>query len=145
VERRVGEFECEGLFQVDFLIYRALGIDLSRMSDAMLTAMRLPTRIILPFLVMIVLSLITPKNNPAALDRYYAKMRTPVDPDPEEDKRQMELSRQDPHRFDNKRLLPWTQLEFQKPTLADVGGFVVCFIICFLFIGLAVWVAGIGG
>ena len=51
----------------------------------------------------------------------------------------------DPGRFDHKRLLPWTQLEVQKPTLVDVIGFLICFVICFLFIGVAIWVASIGG
>jgi hypothetical protein len=94
---------------------------------------------------MILLSLITPRNDAKALDRYYAKMKTPVDPDPAEDKRRLELSMDDPHRFDHRRLLPGTSLEIQKPTLADAVGFAVCFIICFLFIGVAILVAGIGG
>jgi len=115
------------------------------LSDPVLDTLRLPTRIVLPFLVMILLSLMTPRGSAQALDRYYAKMKTPVDPDPEEDKRQLELSMEDPHRFDHKRLLPGTSLEIQKPTLTDAVGFVVCFIICFLFIGVARLVANIGG
>ncbi len=145
IEQRLGEYTCKGRFKVDFLVYRAFGIDLTTLSDATLTTLRLPTRIVLPFLVMILFSFVTPKNSQQGLDRYYTKMKTPVDPNPEEDKRQLELSIADPRRFDSKRLLPWTQLEIQKPTLADVVGFVVCFIICFLFIGVAMWVASIGG
>jgi hypothetical protein len=145
VQRRTGNFRCEGRFNVDFLIYRALGIDLTRMSDAMLTTLRLPTRIVLPFLVLIALSLVTPRNSAQTLDRYYAKMKTPVDPDPEEDRRQLALSLEDPQRLEHKKLLPGTSLEIQKPTLADVAGFVICFVICFLFIGVAMLVASIGG
>jgi SSS family solute:Na+ symporter len=145
VERRDGEFECSGWFNPDFLIYRAVGIDLTHLSDPLLDTLRLPTRIVLPFLVMILLSFVTPGNTREGLDRYYAKMKTPVDPDPEEDRRKIAQTLENPEALDHKRLLPGTQLEFQKPTLADVAGFVICFIVCFLFVGLAIWVARIGG
>ena len=38
------------------------------------------------------------------LDRYYVKMKTPVDPDPEADQRELELSLENPSRFDSRRL-----------------------------------------
>jgi hypothetical protein len=145
VERRDGEFECTGWFNPDFLIYRAVGIDLTHLSDPLLDTLRLPTRIVLPFLVMILLSSVTPGNSQEGLDRYYAKMKTPVDPDPEEDRRKIARALENPETLDHKRLLPGTQLEFQKPTVADVAGFVICFIVCFLLVGLAIWVARIGG
>jgi hypothetical protein len=71
-------------------------------------------------------------------------MKTPVDPDPEEDRRQLEESYKNPSRYDHKKLLPGTQIEIQKPTLADVVGFVISVGICFVFLGLAYWLAGIG-
>jgi hypothetical protein len=145
VERRVGKFKCEGWFNADFLIYRAFNVDLTQLSDPVLDTLRLPTRIIIPFLVMILLSLITPRNSARALDRYYAKMKTPVNPDPEVDKRQLEQSMADPQLLEHKKLVPGTSLEMQRPTLVDAVGFVVCFIICFLFIGVAILVASIGG
>jgi len=134
-----------GKFRLDFLMYRWVGIDLTPASDAMLKTLELPLAIITPFLVMIVVSLVTPRNSKTALDRYYVKMKTPVDPDPEQDKRQMEQSYADPSRFDHKRLLPGTSLEFQRPTLVDALGFLIGFVICFAIVGLAILLAGIGG
>ena len=145
VEKRSGEVTVSGLFRVDFLIYRALGFDLTQMSDAMLTTLRLPARIIIPFIVMIALSLITPRNSTGALDRYYARMKTPVNPDPEEDRRQLDAVYADPHCHDDRRLIPALGLEIQRPRVSDVVGVLVCLVVSFAFIGLAVWLAGIGG
>ena len=93
----------------------------------MLEPLRLPTRVVLPFLVMIVLSLITPRVDKKPLDRFYVKMKTPVDPDPEIDRREIEKSYADPTRFDDKRLFSIGGLEFQRPGVADIVGFVACF------------------
>jgi hypothetical protein len=56
----------------------------------------------------------------------------------------MEKSYATPGRFDDQRLFPKTQLEFTKFTKQDVWGFVACFAICFLIIGLIVAVSRIG-
>ena len=111
----------------------------------MLTTLRLPTRILMPFLVMIVLSFLTPPVDKSVLDRYYVKMKTPVDPDRDSDRRQLDESYRDPGRLDGRRLLPFFGLEFQRPRPADAIGVVVCFAICFLFVGLAMWLASLGG
>ncbi|MHC4402651.1 MAG: sodium:solute symporter family protein [Planctomycetota bacterium] len=142
------QYDCalkgKGWFQVDFLLYDLMGIDLAKMPDPALKTLRLPTRVILPFLVLIVLSLITPRGKKEELDRFYVKMKTPVNPDPVQDQREMTRSYEDPSRFDDKRLIKACGLEFQKPNLKDIVGFVVCFLICFGLIGLTVWLAKLG-
>ena len=66
-------------------------------------------------------------------------------PEPKEDRAELEESYANPDRYDHKRLFPaWTGLEFSRPTVADVAGFIICFIGTFAIIGLAVWVASIG-
>ncbi len=139
------QYDCrlrgKGRFRVDFLIYHYLGVDLKGMPNAMVETLRLPTRVVLPFVVMIALSLITPRVKKEELDRYYVKMKTPVNPDPEADRKELELSYQDPTRFDEKRLFNCCGLEFQRPNPVDIIGFIVCFIICFALIGLTVWLA----
>lgn len=134
-----------GNFQLDFLLYEWLGVDLTKRTDATLDTLSLPPKIITPFLVMILISLMTPRNSPQALDRYYAKMKTPVDPDPVEDRRRLEHAYANPDEVERKKLLPGTSFEFQKPTFVDVAGFIISLAVCFAIIGLAVWVAGIGG
>jgi len=134
----------KGNFRVDFLIYDLLGLDMTKMSNAALETLRLPTRVILPFVVMILLSLITPRVGKRELDRFYVKMKTPVIPDREADRQAIETSYADPTRFDDKRLLPFFGLEIQRPKLTDIVAFIVCFLICFGLIWLTVWVANLG-
>ena len=134
-----------GQFKLDFLFYQWIGMDLRTKSNSMLKTLELLPKIVAPFLVMIVLSLLTKRNRKEVLDRYFVKMKTPVDPDRESDRQEMEASYAKPDRFDDRKLFPGTDFEFVKPRLMDVAGFVVCFAICFAIIFLAVLIASIGG
>jgi hypothetical protein len=142
------QYDCplrgKGNFRVDFLLYDVLGLDLTKMPKAALQTLRLPTRVILPFIVMILLSLITPPVEKEPLDRFYVKMKTPVDPDPEADRRELEASYADPTRFEDKRLVKAFGLEFQRFSVEDIVGFVVCFLICFALIWVTIVLANLG-
>ena len=65
----------------------------------------------------------------------------PVDPDPERDAEEMRLSYENPNRFDDKRLFKFGGLEFNRPTVCDVVGFVVSFAICVGFVFVIVALA----
>lgn len=143
-ERQTGELVGKGFFNVDFVLYQLLGIDLANASKATLQTLRLPTRVLLPFLVLIVVSYLTPRNNTESLDRYFAKMKTEVDPDPEVDRKNLEESYQNPKRFEANRMFPGTDIEALKPRRSDVVGFVVSVATCFAVILLLVWLSGIG-
>jgi Na+/proline symporter len=134
----------QGRFKVDFLLYDQLGLNLSEMSKATLETLRLPTRVVLPFVVVILISLVTPRVDKRVLDRFYVKMKTVVNSDPELDARELQESYDNPTRFDDRRLCPHFDLEIQKPKKLDVIGFIVCFLVCFALIGLTVWIAKIG-
>jgi SSS family solute:Na+ symporter len=134
-----------GDFRPDFLLYQWAGVDLTQLSNSMLATLELPPKIISPFLVMIFISLVTPRNRTEALDRYYAKMNTPVDPDPEKDRENLAESYAQPDKFESGKVFPGSSLEFQKPSAVDVIGVVVCFAICFLVIALALGMVRIGG
>jgi SSS family solute:Na+ symporter len=144
-KKHVSKLRGKGEFKLDFLLYQWFGMDLTDRTDATLSTLELPPKIITPFLVMIVLSLITPRNRKESLDRYYVKMKTPVLPDPQDDALELEVSYNSPDRFEKKKMFPGTDVEINMPTFADAFGFVVCFAICFGVIYLAVWAAGIGG
>jgi SSS family solute:Na+ symporter len=133
-----------GRFNLDFLIYDWMGVDLKKRSNAELETLRLPTRLILPFVVMILFSLVTPRGDRWVLDRFYVKMKTPVDPDPAGDQAEIEASYRDPSRFDDRRLFRFGGLEIQRPKLIDVAGFIVAFAICFAIIALTAWLAQLG-
>lgn len=134
-----------GNFNLDFLIYDLLGMDMARKTNAELATLELPPKIITPFLVMILVSLVTRRTDRTALDRYYAKMKTPVDPDPEKDREEVRLSHAQPDRFNHRKLFPKSDFEVLRPGLADVAGFLVTTGICFLIVAIAVGIARLGG
>ena len=95
---------------------KLLGLDLTQYRKAALKTLEFPFKIIAPFLVMIIASLLTQPNSKKALDRLYVKMKTPVDPDPEGDAREIDVSYARPDRFNNRKLLPGSNWEFERPT-----------------------------
>ena len=147
-EEVVYEYDCElvgsGRLRLDMLIIDKLGLNLASMDKAAIKTLDLPFATVVPFIVMILASLVTKPNSKEALDRLYVKMKTPVDPDPAGDRAAMEKSYAQPDRFDERKLFPGSSLEFQRPTAQDFWGFAVCFAICFGIIGLAILVSGIG-
>lgn len=145
VRNYTGSLKGSGEFRLDFLIYDFLGLDLKHRSDSMLATMELPTKIVLPFIVMIVASFVSSRNSKEALDRYYSKMKTPVDPDPEKDKKALEKVLADTEGREARKLIPGSDLEIEKPNMLDILGFVGTFALCFLIIVLAIWMAGLGG
>lgn len=142
------EYDCEllgqGNFKLDFLFYDLIGVNLETKSDAALKSMELLPKIVAPFLVMILVSLISRRNSAASLDRFYVEMKTPVAMTPEEDQKELTRSYQKPDRFDHLKMFPGSDLEMTKPSLLDVIGFVASFVVCGLIVVLAIWVAGIG-
>lgn len=134
-----------GSFRIDFLVYDWLGIDLTTKSNAVLNTLELPPKIITPFLVMILVSWLTKRPPVEVLDRYYAKMKTPVDPDPEKDRANLEAAFANPAALESLKLLPGSQLEFLRPKAIDIIGFLACWVVCVAIILLAVGVASYGG
>ena len=144
-EEEGGEKIGQGSFRFDMVIYdKLLGLDLTQYRKAALKTLEFPFKIIAPFLVMIIASLLTQPNSKKALDRLYVKMKTPVDPDPEGDAREIDVSYARPDRFNDRKLFPDSNGEFERPTKMDFWGFVGCFVICFAIIGVVLWVARIG-
>ena len=144
-EEEGGEKIGQGSFRFDMVIYdKLLGLDLTQYRKAALKTLEFPFKIIAPFLVMIIASLLTQPNSKKALDRLYVKMKTPVDPDPEGDAREIDVSYARPDRFNDRKLFPGSNWEFERPTKMDFWGFVGCFAICFAIIGVVLWVARIG-
>ncbi len=144
-ERIVGRQRGNGSLNLDFLLYSLAGFDLSGASKATLETLRLPSRLLTPFLVLMGLSFVTRREEKSVLDRYYAKMKTPVLPDPEADQRALQQAYAHPFPTELRKLFPGSDWEFVKPTRKDVVGFVACCIACFLIIALLIWLASITG
>ncbi len=133
----------KGSFQLDFLLYQLAGVKLESLSNAFLATLELPPKILTPFMVMILISLVTRRNSKDALDRYYAKMKTPVDIDPKVDEENLKNAYKNPEKLESKKMFPGTSFEFRKPDRVDIIGLLVCFFVCFAVIGLAALAANI--
>ena len=134
-----GRFFGKGLFSTELWIIEKLGINLEANPYALNETLRILFRTLLPFVIMILVSMMTRPDPTEVLDTFYAKMRTKVLPDPEADSREVALSLQDPHRFDHLLVFPRTKLEIYKWTRQDFVGFALS-VMGVGFVLLFIWV-----
>ena len=79
-----------------------------------------------PFVVLIVVSLLTRPTDPARVALFYGKMKTPVGDTPELEVAAMEETRLNPTRFDHTKLVPRSNWEFCRWDRVDTIGFIAC-------------------
>jgi Na+/proline symporter len=98
-----------------------------------------------PFVVLIVVSLITPRTDPKRVAEFYGIMKTPVGDTPESEAAAIAETRRNPARFDHTKLLPRSNWEFCKWDRVDTVGFIICSglsgVIVMIFIGVLKWAA----
>ena len=120
-----GKLYGKGRFSIELWILDKCGMDLQSNPYALNETLRILFRTLLPFVIMIVTSLLTRPDSKNILDNFYAKMRTVVNPDPRMDAHEVELSLQNPDRHHNKLLFPNTQFELYKWNRQDWIGFLL--------------------
>lgn len=132
-----------GLISLELLFYQKLGFNLQKNSYALNETIRVLTRTLIPFLIIFLVSFLSqhPEEERKILDKFYAKMKTPVREDRVEDLKEVEISYQEPGRFDHLLLFPGTQWQFTKWDRTDKIGFIlsvlmVIGILIFLYIAV---------
>jgi len=130
-----GSVVGRGMLNVGLLALDAAGLDLTRNPYALNETLRILIRIILPFLILILVAWFTHHEDEAILDRFYAKMKTPVLVDREADAKEIEASYAAPHRFDNRKMFPGTGWECLKWRRVDIVGFVLAQLAAFAIVG----------
>lgn len=128
-----------GRFRVSLLFPALLGIDLKQMSVGDLNAFGFFLDVVIPFLLIIAVSYLTRQNDKRALDQFYGRLHTPVIGTPEDDAREMAMTREQPLRFKNNKIWPNSNFELLKPTPRDLWGFaaisgLVVVVILFLYL-----------
>jgi SSS family solute:Na+ symporter len=68
-------------------------------------------------------SLVTKSVPRSDLDRFFAKLHTPVQKTEEEDQRALQASYADPQIFEKNKIKPGSNWEIMKPTKLDLLGF----------------------
>jgi SSS family solute:Na+ symporter len=112
-----------GRFQAEIWVLSWLGVDLGGWSKAQLSAARFFFDALFPFLLLFGLSFVTRPVPKPDLDRFFAKMHTPVQPTPEAEAKALAESCADPDRFRSRKVWPRSNWEIMKPGWKDVLGF----------------------
>lgn len=110
----------KGMLHVDLVALHGLGWDLSQNPYALNESLRAILRILIPFGVVILVSLLTRPDDKRMLGRFFAKMHTPVTGDKEHDERELALNLENPDRTLAARAFPNSNWEFSRWTAHDV-------------------------
>ena len=102
---------------------------------ALVETIRTLIRLLLPFLIIIAVSLMTRPDHSDRLKSFYVKMRTPVLVDRKQDQAELARSLQNPDRFRDRLLMPGSQFEFFKWNRIDTIGFGLSVLMVFCIIG----------
>ncbi|MBN1125521.1 MAG: sodium:solute symporter family protein [Sedimentisphaerales bacterium] len=122
IEIQNGQPQGQGWLYIE-LVAIDYFMDLSALPYAMVETIRTLIRLVLPFVIIILVSLMTRPDRKESLDCFYVKMRTPVHVDKKQDQEEMIRSFADPMRFQEKLLFPTSQFEFFKWDKVDIIGF----------------------
>lgn len=115
-----------GRLHTELIIAQRIGFDVPAMTPSALLTLRYLIATALPFMLLIPVSLITrDRGLEGPIARFYAKMKTPVDPDPGKDAEEVRKSYDDPTRHDHTKLFVRSNWEFCVWTRTDTTGFLV--------------------
>ncbi|HYW96629.1 MAG TPA: sodium:solute symporter family protein [Bacteroidales bacterium] len=142
-----GQSYGQGQLSLELVLYHSLGWDLSQHAYALNETLRVLTRTLIPFFVIILLSLLTshPENERQILNAFYVKMKSPVRENRQEDMKEMAYSLQNPHRFDHLLLFPNTQWQFTKWNRTDTLGFLFSILMVVLILLFLYFAVNLGG
>ncbi len=112
-----------GRFQAEVWVLSLLGVDFSHFTKAQLVATRFFFDAFFPFVLLFVLSYVTRPVPKEDLDRFFARIHTPVQPDKEAEERALEEAYRHPEIFERQKIWPGSNWEILKPTWKDVVGF----------------------
>jgi SSS family solute:Na+ symporter len=139
-----GQRYGKGDFNLELYLLDKAGFDLSKNTNAWNQTIRIMIRTLVPFLLLIVVSVLMKPDDKAMLDRFFVKMKTKVIADKILDAREMELSHADPRRFDHHKLFPNSNWEFNKCSRTDIIGFLVSTMVALAIVGMLILLLSIG-
>jgi SSS family solute:Na+ symporter len=134
----------QGSFKNQIYYCSLLGVPVESMNKAQLSTISLLFDITFPFLVLFVVSPLTKRNSEKTLREFYGAVHTPTIADPEEDARRVKEAIEHPEIVESRKLFPHTDWEFWKPTKADIWGFIGCWVMVGVIIGVYLFLMTIG-
>jgi SSS family solute:Na+ symporter len=131
-----GKLEAQGYLFPELILLNSMGVDLKTMPYALNETIRMLTRLIFPFLILILISLLTKPDKNEITERFYLKMRTRVRGlGAEVDEQDLQEAYANPEKTKEVLLFPNTSLEVYKWNKQDFVGF-------FISIGVVLIVLG---
>ncbi|UCC41297.1 MAG: sodium:solute symporter family protein [Candidatus Aminicenantes bacterium] len=112
-----------GRFHAEIWVLSWFGIDFSNFTKAQLVAVRFLFDALFPFLLLFLISYVTKPTPKENQDRFFAKLHTPVQKTPGEEKLALEDSYSNPGKFEKDKIWPGSKWEILKPSKADFLGF----------------------
>lgn len=133
----------EGLFHPEMFLIGQF-FDLTRNPNALNETIRYTCKIVLPFLVLIVVSLMTQQDNSEEVQRFFLRMRTKVRRNREADTTAVREAYANPAGTHCTLLFPNSQFEFLKWDKEDAIGFATGCLVAFAVIGVLYLILRIG-
>ncbi|HKJ67678.1 MAG TPA: hypothetical protein VKA68_06955 [bacterium] len=115
-----------GPIDPNLLVLHVIGVDLSAYSRPSLMTLSFFMDVIGPFLLLLLISPFTRPPSSEKVARFFARFHTPVQPDPEVDRKEVEKSYRNPRRFEHRKFFPGSNWEFRKPDRITLLGFLAC-------------------
>ena len=112
-----------GRFNAEIWVLSWFGVDFSDTPRSWLIALRFFFDALFPFILLFPLSAVTAPVAANGLDRFFAKLHTPVQPTAELDVLALEASYAEPRQFEDDKIFPTSDWEIMKPTKIDYLGF----------------------
>ena len=144
-ERPDGTRYGDGLFKPEMYALYLCGVDFSRMTPPQVEAISLFIRLIFPFAAVFVVGFLTKPMPKEDLDRFYAKMRTPVNEDHDLDAEEVAANMADPSRNIDLKIFPNSDWEFTRQSKYDIVGMSVASGVGVILTVAVLWVARLGG
>jgi SSS family solute:Na+ symporter len=115
--------EGRGRFHAELWLMSWFGVDFTHWSKPQLVAARFFVDALLPFLLLFAVSWMTPPVPRDALDRFFAKLHTPVQPTPEAEAAALSAAYANPRQYDADKWFSSPNWEILKPARSDYIGF----------------------
>jgi Na+/proline symporter len=131
--------EGRGRFNFECWLLSRVGVNVAGFSPAARETAQFLVDGFFPFVVLILVSVVTRPPERARIDQFYGKMKTPIGATPELEAAAMQQTRADPHRFDHTKLFgPQASWEFAKWDRQDTVGFLGCCAVSGAIVGVFV-------
>jgi SSS family solute:Na+ symporter len=112
-----------GRFHAELWVMSWFGIDFTRWTKPQLVAARFYFDALFPFLALAIFSFFTRPEPRETLDRFFAKVHTPVQPSPEAEAAALAAACANPRQFDADKVFKGENWEILKPARSDYLGF----------------------